>query len=141
MAEATNIAVIEGKDDDFIAWTFGTLNSSALALGRSFDGTDLQIRATDADGTMVGGLFAQEILGWLFIKYLVVAEASRDQGIGGRLLARAEEEARRLKLSGVYLDTYEFQSPRFYLREGYQEIGRLPEVGDAPTRIWFAKTF
>ena len=66
---------------------------------------------------------------------------ARGGGIGAQLLARAEAMAREDGLVGIYLDTFEFQAPRFYLREGYREIGRLPKVGDAPQRIWFAKEF
>ena len=93
------------------------------------------------DGGLVGGLAAYEDQRWLYVKLLGVAEASRGGGIGRRLLAQAEDHARRKGLVGVYLDTFEFQAPRFYKELGYTECGRLPATGGAPQRIWFAKTF
>ncbi|MGL3605672.1 GNAT family N-acetyltransferase [Rhizobium sp. G187] len=141
MTDAIRIDVVDDKDEAFIAATLDILDRTATAIGKPFDGCDLQIRAEDDNGELVGGLFALEIQGWLFVKYLAVAEAARNRGIGARLLSKAEMEAKRLGLAGVYLDTFSFQAPRFYLRAGYVEIGRLPETEGRPARIWFAKTF
>ncbi|MBC2773845.1 GNAT family N-acetyltransferase [Rhizobium sp. AQ_MP] len=99
------------------------------------------MRALDADGGFVGGLIGAYLQRWFFVKFLAVAPEARGRGIGAQLLARAEALALEDGLVGIYLDTFEFQAPRFYLREGYREIGRLPKVGDAPQRIWFAKEF
>ena len=117
------------------------LDETALELGRPFRAGPVNLRAEDANGRMVGGLTASVLQGWFFVKLLAVAPEGRGQGIGARLLAEAERIAAEKGLAGVYLDTFDFQAPRFYLREGYREIGRLPAAGDAPQRIWFAKTF
>lgn len=127
--------------DEFVATVDGILDETALALGRPFVNDRVHIRASAPDGTMLGGLVGARLQGWLYVKLLAVSEQARGRGVGARLLAAAEEMARGEGLAGVYLDTFEFQAPRFYVREGYAEIGRLPKSGEAPQRIWFAKTF
>ena len=135
------IAVVASDDADFVQQTLTILDGAARDLGRPFDPEVLHLRASDANGTLVGGLVGAAVQGWMFIKYLAVAPEARNLGIGARLLAAAEDTAREKSLSGVYLDTFEFQAPRFYLQQGYLEIGRLPAIGMAPQRIWFAKAF
>ncbi len=139
MDDSIVITVIGEKDEAFVASTLAILDDTAAALGKAFDGADVQIRADDGDGQLIGGLFAAEIQGWLFVKYLAVGPLLRGRGIGAKLLAQAEREARKLGLVGVYLDTFSFQAPRFYQREGYGEIGRLPAINGMPERVWFAK--
>ncbi|OCW57608.1 GNAT family N-acetyltransferase [Hoeflea olei] len=117
------------------------IDATAAKLGFPFDPVPCQFKAVDDDGDLAGGLTAHVVQGWLFIKLLGVAEGRRGGGIGRKLLARAEDFARERDLVGVYLDTFEFQAPRFYEGLGYRECGRLPAHRGAPQRIWFAKTF
>ncbi|MBO3760557.1 GNAT family N-acetyltransferase [Ciceribacter sp. L1K22] len=136
------IAEVTGDGvDEFVTAVDGILDEAALALGRPFVSERVHIRASAPDGTMLGGLVGARLQGWLYVKLLGVSEHARGRGVGAKLLAAAEDMARNDRLAGVYLDTFEFQAPRFYLREGYAEIGRLPKTGQAPQRIWYAKTF
>lgn len=125
----------------FSAETLAVLDRTARALGKPFDQEPLSLRAEDAAGGFLGGLVAYHVQGWLFVRFLAVAETARGTGIGSRLLARAEQQARARGLAGVYLDTFDFQAPAFYRQNGYREVGRLPAVGDRPLRFWFAKPF
>lgn len=141
MTELVQIELVDGDDDVLAGAVDGILDEAAEALGRRFEGRKVQLRAVDAKGTMLGGLIGAYLQRWLYVKLLAVSPEARGRGIGAKLLARAETHAREEGLVGIYLDTFEFQAPRFYLREGYRELGRLPQVGDAPQRIWFAKEF
>lgn len=132
---------VDGSDGIFANIVETLIDATAAKLGYPFDPVPFQIKAVNADGSLAGGLVAYTVQKWLFIKLLGVTEAARGGGIGRALLARAEAHARETGLVGVYLDTFEFQAPRFYQELGYSECGRLPAVGGAPQRIWFAKTF
>lgn len=136
-----DISVVDDKSGEFADAVEAIIDGTAAKLGLPFEPEHLQLKACGADGELAGGLTAHTVQGWLFIKLLGIAEGQRGTGTGRALLARAEEYARQKQLVGVYLDTFEFQAPRFYQGLGYTECGRLPAVDGAKQRIWFAKTF
>ncbi|MDP9992792.1 GNAT superfamily N-acetyltransferase [Variovorax boronicumulans] len=83
------------------------------------------LNAKDANGELVGGLRAYVFLYWLRIDSLWVAEAARGQKLGTRLLAEAEERARNLGAHSAALETFEWQARGFYMKQGYEEYGRI----------------
>ncbi|SOE09414.1 acetyltransferase (GNAT) family protein [Hoeflea halophila] len=135
------ITVDETGDPEFAAMIEAIVDEPAARRGHPFDPVPLHLKAVDTEGRLAGGLTAHSVQRWLFVKLLGVPEEQRGSGIGRKLLAKAEEIARQRGHVGVYLDTFEFQAPRFYESLGYEECGRLPAHGGAPQRIWFAKTF
>lgn len=64
-------------------------------------------------------------LHWLNVELLYVDESARRQGVGHRLLAAAEQKARELGARNVTLNTFEWQARDFYLKQGYEEFGRI----------------
>ena len=101
----------------------------------------LWLFARDDTGKVQGGLRGQTYWSWCWIDVLAVAEPYRRQGLGSRLLAKAEEIARARRCVGVYLDTVSFQAPGFYSRHGYTEFGRLDDCPPGHSRHWFMKRF
>ena len=74
---------------------------------------------------ILGGLKGESCWEWMFVRFLWVHEERRGMGLGQRLLRLAEREARRRGCRGVWLNTFDFQAPRFYAKLGYREFGRL----------------
>jgi ribosomal protein S18 acetylase RimI-like enzyme len=101
----------------------------------------LWVFARDPTGKVQGGLRGQTGWSWATIDVLAVAPAYRRQGIGSRLLAKAEEIARSRDCLGIRLDTTSFQAPDFYRRHGYSEFGRVEDYPPGHSRIWFMKRF
>lgn len=96
----------------------------------------------DDAGTTKGGLFAKFSGQWLFVELLVVPEAARGQGLGTELMNSAEALARENGCLGMWLDTFSFQAPEFYLRLGFSVFGELedyPVVGS--NRFFMQKRF
>ena len=133
------ISPFEGDAKAFEDTVDKLLDAHAEAVGLPFNAQNVHLTATDQDGTFLGGLTGYSQLGWLFIQYLALAPEGRGKGVGRELMQRAEAIARERNLSGIWVDTYEFQAPEFYAKLGYTEYGRLPKVGDHPSRIWFYK--
>lgn len=99
----------------------------------------LWVFARDGTGKVQGGVRGQTYWGWCSIDVLAVAEPYRGQGIGSRLLAKAEEIARSRGCVGIRLDTTSFQAPDFYRRHGYVEFGRIDDYPPGHARLWFMK--
>jgi N-acetylglutamate synthase-like GNAT family acetyltransferase len=71
-------------------------------------------------GTVVGGALARWWGEYCELQQIWVDEYHRTGGIGRRLVQMVEEEARTRGCSLVYLDTFTFQAPVFYLKLGYE---------------------
>ena len=76
---------------------------------------------------------------WCTIDVMAVAKPYRRQGVGSRLLTKAEEIARARGCVGIRLDTTSFQAPDFYHRHGYTEFGRIEDYPPGHARLWFMK--
>lgn len=99
----------------------------------------LKVYAVDASSRMLGGLVAKMVWGWLEIGSIWVNDELRRNGIGARLLAEAEEAARRGGCTAVRLSTWEFQARDFYLRRGYVMYGRLDNYPAGHTVYYLRK--
>ncbi|ORE91658.1 GCN5-like N-acetyltransferase [Aurantimonas sp. 22II-16-19i] len=88
-----------------------------------------------------GGLIAQVYWDWMHIEILAVPERWRGLGLGRALMEQAEAIARDEGCTGVWVDTYTFQSPGFYETIGYRPFGRLPNYPKGESRVFFAKLF
>lgn len=91
------------------------------------------------DGRLVGGLWGETYYGWLFVELVFVPERLRGEGLGARLLAEAENVARERGCRGVWLDSYAFQAPDFYRKQGYEVFGALPDYPKGEERVFLRK--
>ena len=93
----------------------------------------------DDAGALAGGLWAISYYDWMFIGQLVLPAALRGTGLGSRLLRQAEAEARARGCIGVWLDSFAFQAPGFYRKQGYTEFGRIDAYPRGHARHFFLK--
>jgi GNAT superfamily N-acetyltransferase len=87
---------------------------------------------------VIGGLWASTGYGWLYTQMLLVPESLRGQGVGQRLMADAEEEARRRGCRNAWVDT-QFGARPFYERLGYVVFGELADYPPGFTRSFLKK--
>ena len=87
----------------------------------------------DGSAEVLGGLLGAIWGGVLYVRILWVAQALRGQGHGQRLLLAAERRAIERGCRHVFLDTFSFQAPGFYLKQGYEIYARADDwpVGHA----------
>ena len=93
------------------------------------DGQALTIVSRDEQGAIIAGLVGWTWGGCVEIEYLWVHKHRRGQGYGTRLLAAAEDEARKRGCQQALLITYSFQAPEFYTKMGYTVYA---EFNDCP---------
>ena len=105
------------------------------ATGRD-DARELAIFVRDGAGAIVGGLYGWTWAAWLEVRFLWLESHWRGQGHGTRMLQAAEAEARARGCQRVLLDSYSFQAPEFYLRQGYEAFGTLHGFPEPHSRVY-----
>lgn len=93
----------------------------------------------DAAGATQGGLLARIGRSWMVVETLHVGAAWRGQGLGARLLAAAEAEARAAGCIGAWLDTFSFQAPGFYEKQSYTRFGTIEDFPPGHARHFYLK--
>ena len=115
------------------------LEAYNVSHGAGADKTPLGIYYEDEQGNKQAGLVANIFGNWLFVEFLFVSESLRGQGIGGKLLSAAEQEAKRLGCKYAYLTTNAFQAPGFYEKMGYKCVFVLEEFPRDGKKFHFTK--
>ena len=110
-----------------IASGFGPANGLPLAIVAS------------AGGAVVGGLNGVTHWSWCYIRHLWVHADWRRRGLGHRLLAEAETQARARQCVGLYVDTFEPGAAAFYERAGFARFGGIKDFPPGHTRIFLRK--
>lgn len=100
---------------------------------------DGQVWVAVADDMLVGLVVLVPREGHLLLENIAVSPSAQGQGVGGRLLAFAEDHARRRGLSQVRLYTNEAMTENlaYYPRHGYIETHRAEQNGFR--RVFFTK--
>ena len=99
----------------------------------------LNLYLEDEKGNLMAGLVAETFGNWLEIEYLFVKEELWGQGIGSKLLQRAESEAKKRNCRFAFVNTYQFQAPDFYLSHGYKEVFILQDYPYTGKRYYYQK--
>jgi GNAT superfamily N-acetyltransferase len=127
-------AAVTGGLDAFNKATFGHVHRQTLDIVvRDKNGRD------GLGGPIVGGLLGRSSLGLFFLDLFYLPENLRGAGLGSRIIALAEDEARRRGCCAAFVYTVTFQAPGFYERHGYRRFGEIACPPAGATRIFLTK--
>lgn len=87
----------------------------------------LNLIVSDHQQQWIGGITAEVYWGWVEINKFWFSQEFRGKGIGGQLLAKAEETAKQMGATKALLTTYDFQARTFYEARGYQVVGEIKD--------------
>ena len=72
----------------------------------------------EEEGRLIALLHAQQVLGNIHIKALVVDKEHQKKGLGASLLAELEEKAEKVGVNSITLSTKSYQAKDFYVKQG-----------------------
>ena len=125
--------------DDDAALTADTaaalIADEAAALGRA---RRLSLAWRAEDGALAGHIRLRQTGATAEIEALRVTPAHRGQGIGSRLLAAAETEARARGLARLAVAPGSWQAPGFFARAGYVTVAER-DLGGGARRLWMER--
>ena len=123
----------------FLARKLQEHNAEILLQTNAAGHESLNIALLDSENRIVGGLSGYTY--WLFcqIECLWVAEEIRGNGYGSMLLQECENQAAENTCRFILLDTFSFQSPRFYLGRGFEQFGVINGLSRAHSRYYLKK--
>ena len=86
------------------------------------------ILSVSESGKLIAGLVGGTYWGYLYVDSLIVVKEHRDVGLGRTLLLRAEEIALSRGCYHSSIDSHDFQGYQFYIKLGYEIVGKLPDL-------------
>jgi ribosomal protein S18 acetylase RimI-like enzyme len=100
---------------------------------------NLAVFLRDKRGRVQGGLLGYSFWSWAHIELLWLPDELRRQGHGRKLIALAEEEARKRGCIGITLDTTSFQAPDFYPKLGFKVYATIEDYPPGHRRFYLIK--
>jgi ribosomal protein S18 acetylase RimI-like enzyme len=92
------------------------------------------------DGKILGGIVYVCMQPWAYVNLLWVSDELRGKGYGSKLLKNAEDDAKKQGSSKIMLDTFSYQAPEFYKKQGYNIISEINGYPiDGVARYWLSK--
>ena len=130
------------QDNDYVAAKLIEADTKALFLTQEEPIIQMNYVIKNDGGIIVGGIIARMYY-WklLYIDSLWVDEQYRNKGYGSTLLKKVEDEAKKLGCSQGHLDTFDFQAPNFYQRNGYEICGTMNDCPPGHKKLSLRKFF
>lgn len=82
----------------------------------------------DDKDQLVGGIAGHHFWNMMHIDFFWLDDSVRGQGHGTELLQKMEDFARKEKCKLINLETFTFQAPHFYEKNGYTLIGKVENI-------------
>jgi GNAT superfamily N-acetyltransferase len=123
-------------DDKIIAFNLSKMSPVSEPLF-----SDIKFVIKDENNNLLAGIVGTKYYcNAAYIDVLWVDEANRGKGLGLQLLNKFEEAARDQNCFMIHLDTFDFQAPDFYIKNGYSLYGTLENNPVGHKRFYFCKT-
>lgn len=139
MTEELDIVRIDSPGDD----EWGAIGGGINEYNQQHAGPENAKRVCfvlqDPEKKVVGGVIGLVYWDWFAIDLMYIQDPFRGQGYGTQLLKLAEDEARAMDVKHIHLDTFSFQAPDFYIKNGYEIFGTLDQFPSGHKRFYMTK--
>lgn len=127
------------EDRDFIRSKVIEHNRESLPGEAKKEFGQISFIARDEEGNIIGGITGTYFWQNMHIDFLWVDTAARGQRIAEQLMQRMEEYAREKKCRLMIVDTFSFQAPGFYAKQGFLEFGVVEDHPAGHSQHYFEK--
>ncbi|MBB5181305.1 ribosomal protein S18 acetylase RimI-like enzyme [Planomicrobium koreense] len=90
-------------------------------------------------GEILGGVTGTAYWGHMHIDFLWVDPQCRGQRIAEQLMRAIEQYSRERQYRLLVVDTFSFQAPEFYIKQGFREFGVLHDHPEGHSQHYFEK--
>lgn len=130
----------ENKEDrEFIRRKVIEHNMSILPAAIKSPLDEVNFIARSDEGEIIGGITGTGFWQHMHIDFLWVDEAARGQRIAEQLMEQMEQYARKTGCRLMVVDTFSFQAPSFYEKQGFIEFGTLENHPAGHSQHYFEK--
>lgn len=129
----------EGEPQQFIRDSLRSHNLRVAPTDQEPSALPVSLILRDEKKQVVGGLLGMLYRHCFALDILWVDDAHRGTGCGARLMTAAEAVVREKGCRMIHLDTFSFQAPAFYQRQGYEVFGVLDGYPDGIRRYYLRK--
>ena len=125
------------QDIEYISESLFEYNCSNVGKN---DFKKLVIELRNDDNKLCGGIVGWSRWDWAHIDNLWIKEEYRGNGFGYNLLHQFEHIAKQRECKFIDLDTFNFQAPEFYRKNGYNELFVIRGIANGTEKYFFKKT-
>ena len=93
------------------------------------------------DKKLIGGAIGFVQYNWYFLDLLYVDKEYRNQDVGTKLIRAIEEYAKKENLTGVRMETWNFQARGFYEKMGYTVWAEIKDCPPGTIDYYLKKQF
>jgi GNAT superfamily N-acetyltransferase len=104
-----------------------------------FNYSRIVLSVRDGKDRLLGGLILESYWRESYIELLWLSARSRGTGLGSKLIKEAERRARRRGSRLIHLNTFSFQAPGFYEKQGYRRFGGMSGSPQGASRYYYVK--
>lgn len=135
--------ITQTNDEMYSDVILAKLKSNNIAKCEWLRNNDLTVKhhnfmAFDKD-ELIGGAVGIIQYNWYFLEFLYVNEAYRQHKVGKLLMKEIEAFSIQQQLTGIRLETWDFQARGFYEKQGYVVWGELKDCPPGTTEFHLKK--
>ncbi|OCT12036.1 histone acetyltransferase [Paenibacillus pectinilyticus] len=128
------------EESEYIRRRLIEFNSRHVPKNMSSRYEEINLAIKNGEGQVVGGLLAILCWNWVEVDILWIDESLRGMGYGSQLLGQIENIAKEKNCTFIKLNTFSFQAPDFYRKNGYIEVAVLEDAPIGSSHFYFKKT-
>lgn len=127
------------EDREFIRKKVIEYNMASLPANVKRMAEQISFMARNREGEIIGGITGTAFWQHMHIDFLWVSPELRGQKIGEQLIGQLEQYAREKDYRLMVVETFSFQAPGFYRKQGFREFGVIEDHPAGCSQHFFEK--